>query len=466
MNITQQYTADLIAEITIHLQPEDYKEPVLKILREQAKKASLPGFRPGKVPLNMIKKMIGKSVMIEELNKILQQELFDYIDNQKLDILGNPIPIDQKDEDYFDLELNKELEFTYEVGLAPEFELNLDELGEFTRYEIVVDDEYLDQEIEIQRDRHGEVQNPEQVADGDVIYGKLFETDEEGNELEDGFEKMIVLNPSRIENPEALAEFTGKELEYTVVWSPEKLDKSDEKVAELLFMETHEWQEVKTKKLAFTIKRINRLTKAEINPTFFNNVIYPYGQAQGEAAEEITEEEFRKKFSDMLKKEWDQELAAGVNHKIRDKLFELHPVDLPDSFLEKLHQAEQKKEMSEHELEHSYESYARSMRWTLIVDKIRKENPEVDITENELKSAILTLYKQYSPDIPQDQEDTLIQSVMQNPEIVNSQSSRLIEDKVFRFLKEKVAIKTEETTLSEFLKQQEAEEEAESNLDA
>ncbi len=459
MDIKQQSTEELIAEITIQLTPEDYKEPVLKTLREQAKKASLPGFRPGKVPLNMVKKMIGKSVMIEELNKILQQELFDYIDTQKLDILGNPIPKSQLDEDYFDLGLNKDMEFTYEVGLAPTFELNLDELGTFTQFDIEIDDEYITSEIDSQRDRHGEVKNPEIVEEGDIIYGKLFETDENGAEIEEGFEKMIVLNPTRINQPTAFEPFIGKELEYTTEWSPEVLSDTDEKIAELLFMELPEWLEIKDKKLSFTVKRINRVTKAELNEEFFNKVIPPHMQKieEGEEETSLTEEQFKEQFATLLKEEWDRELSADVNNKIREKLFEIHTFNLPDSFLKKLHQAEQKQEMSEEQLEHSYEGYARSMRWTLIVDKIRNENPEVDVSPDELKDAILNLYKQYNPNIPADQEDALIEGALQNPEIVNSQSSRLIEAKVYDFLKEQVSIEKETITVTEFMKKQEEE---------
>jgi len=195
LNITHTEIQPLTSEITLHLAPEDYKEQVMKTLKEHAKKANLPGFRPGKVPMGMIKKMVGKSVLIEELNQIIQKELFDYIEKEKLDILGNPIPKDTKSEDYFDLGLNKELEFTFEVGLAPEIELQWDKLEAIEDYEIEIDEEYLEKELENQRERHAEVTNPEEVQEGDIIYGKLEEIDDQEQLVEEGYERMIVLIP-------------------------------------------------------------------------------------------------------------------------------------------------------------------------------------------------------------------------------------------------------------------------------
>ncbi|MCB0843035.1 MAG: trigger factor family protein, partial [Bacteroidetes bacterium] len=215
MNITQVSTGDLTASITILLESADYKGKVNEELKKHAKKASMPGFRPGKVPVGVVKRMVGKSVVIEEVTRSVSDLLSDYIKDNEIKILGDPLPRDRKTEDDFDINCDKDMEFLFDIGLAPEFSLDYSLSAKPPIYEIEIDEAFLNEEIKNYQDRFAEVTNPESVAEGDVIYGRLYEVNEEGEEVEGGYSKMIGINPERVDNKDLFKSFYGKELEYT-----------------------------------------------------------------------------------------------------------------------------------------------------------------------------------------------------------------------------------------------------------
>jgi len=257
-----------------------------------------------------------------------------------------------------------------------------------------------------------------------------------------------------------------------MLWEPTVLSQDPEKIKELLFLEGDEWEKIKDKKFTFTLKRINRLQKAELDEEFFKKVIpqlVPEAKENEENPEEpleteISLEDFKQELAKLLKEEWDKELDNSLNYRIRDQLLKIHEIPLPDEFLKKLQEGEQKqKPTSDEDRENAYKQYATGMRWTLIVDTIRDENPEIDISEEELKESILNMYRMYNPNMSKEEELNILASLLQNPELVNNQTSRLMEEKVFSFLRDQVETIETPITVTDFMEKQEreaAEEEA------
>ena len=491
LEIQYNTLSDLMAEINIKLSPEDYKDPVLQSIKKQGKNAQLPGFRPGKIPVSMLKKMVGKPVMIEEINRLLQESLNEYVEKESLDLLGSPLPTDSKTEDYFDLGLDKELDFSFEIGLSPNFELKLEDLPAVEEYEIEIDDKYLEQELDRSRERYSEVENPESVEKGDIIFGQIAERDADGNEIEEGFNKMIVLNPTRIDNPEKLEIFEGKEIGFITPFSTDWYAEEAEKVAELMFMSPEEVEELKGKELQFELKRINRTTPAELNDEFYRKVLGPmYPQPEVEEAnveepdDEATEEEktdtpetenvenqeeapqkseideatFRNKFAELLKTDWERELVGELNSRIREKVLEIHSLELPEAYLKNLYKAEQKEEPTEEQIETAYPNYERSMKWTLIVDKMFKEDESIKVTEEEINQGIAEMYLSYYPNIGMEELQAVVENSKQNPDILQQVSVRKMEEKIFTFLRDKWPLTPTSITVSDFLEKNKPEE--------
>ncbi|MBA3900995.1 MAG: trigger factor family protein, partial [Bacteroidetes bacterium] len=176
MNITQEQIDELNAVLKVKIAPEDYEPQVEKTLREHSKKVTMPGFRPGKVPFGMVKKMYGKSIMVDEINKILSDSLYKYLSENKIDILGNPLPRRDKDIDW---DSQKEFEFSYDLGLAPQFSINLD--GNTFEYNTIkVDEDLINKQMDDIRKRYGKMSTPETAEAGDILYGEFAELDEAG----------------------------------------------------------------------------------------------------------------------------------------------------------------------------------------------------------------------------------------------------------------------------------------------
>src|SRR6185503_18876580 len=184
MNVTLEQQGKLNALVKIEVKPEDYKSRVDDIIKKYQRTAQVPGFRPGKVPAGVIKKMYGKAVLVEELNKLLSDSLNQYITEKKLDVIGNPLPTKGERDQL--IEEGQSLEFFYELGLAPEFEVDVSEKDKLPYFIVKVDDKMIDDDVNDLRRRHGKFSNPETSDAGHILYGDFEELDETGNPKADG----------------------------------------------------------------------------------------------------------------------------------------------------------------------------------------------------------------------------------------------------------------------------------------
>jgi len=463
LNITLENKDNLTAEIVLNIASEDYKPQVDAELKQQAKKAQMPGFRPGKVPVNVVRRMVGKSVVVEVVSRLVQDELDDYIKGNNLNILGNPLPTEQKTEEDFDITAKKEMNFTFEVGLAPEFDLNLDLPKVPFKYQIDIDDAYMDKDLEHFRERFGGVTQPEEVAEGDIFYGKLVELDAEGNEVEEeGFNKTVPFNPLRLEQPEFLKQFEGAKVESSFTIKLSNTGATQEKIAECFFMEAEEVERLWETDLKMEVARITRLGKAEFNEEFFGRMAEEFKWSE-EDIKDMTEASFKEKMKERLATDLDEPAKWDYRNRLRDALLAHHSLDLPTDFLKKF-MLETQKGYDEARVEAEYPEFAKSQTWTLMIDKVVSDRPEMKISEEELNEDLLNnlrrTFLQYGSPLPPDREAEMLKYARENGEMVNNSFQRLIADKMFNYLDEAITPELKPIAATEFFEMKEAERKA------
>ncbi|MEO0898697.1 MAG: trigger factor [Bacteroidota bacterium] len=453
MNITLEKTGDLTADIKLLVEPEDYKDQVTAEIKKQAKNASLPGFRPGKVPFQMVRKMIGKSVVIDHMNKLVSQSLHEYIMEEKLDILGDPMPKDKKTEDDFDPKGESSMEFTFEVGMAPEFDVNLKIKKAPVKYEVKIDDDFLDKEVKIYRDRFGEVSNPEEVEEGDTIFGKLFEVDEKGEAVEGGFEQMLPLSPNRIEQEEIFKPFVGAKLESVHDFNVFDIEEDPEALSKILFIETDVLAQLKEKTIKFEIKRLNRVQLAEINAEFFNKVAETLKWEVAEE-EEMDEATFREKLKEELTNNLSESTRVRYQNDLTEALIKQHELSFPDEFLKKWLLATNN-ERTEEQVEAEYDSFTESLTWTLIEGKlieqfdVKLEDDELDIVMKKALRRNLAMSMGMDPD--ENMLNSYLQHAKNDKEFMNRMVRQAITENVFAKLSEELTPKTKDIDATAFV---------------
>lgn len=406
--------------------------------------------------------MVGMSVLMEELNKRVGHELSEYIREQDLHILGEPLPKGQKREEDFDVNCNIDLDFIFEVGLAPEIALDLNLKAIPAQYEVTVGDSFLEEEIKKNQERYGNVVQPETAEKGDILYGRMAEVDEAGTVIEGGFEKMVALNPDRVKKEVVFEQFLGKELESVMPFNPFDLHEDAKELAGLLFMDQDELANIRDKSFQITLKRINRVEAAELNADFFHKVLNPeqaYQQVAPSEEDKVeTEEEFRKLLSERIAKEFDEHAKWYYRKQVREQLLASHEISLPETFLKRwIQETNRKKEddspLSPEEVDNQYVSYSESVRWSLLVEKIQDEYPEVKVEEAELKDGIREMILKNVPGIAPDQEEAYMQHALQNQEIIQGQYGRLLDEKLYKVLDGIITPKTEKIDAQAFLDQ-------------
>lgn len=445
MNISQENIDNLNAVISIELTPDDYKTVVEDAMKAQAKKANIPGFRPGKVPVSHIKKLYGKSILLDEINRIVSNKLNDFLTENKVEILGQPLPKEEDADKEYNWDFNDEFKFNYEVGLTPKIQTPFTEETALTEYVIKADEETLKTRISHLRKSYGKRTNPEVSEDGDMVFGDLKQLDSEGKVLEEGISVSSALRTDLVEDKKIKKSLIGLKKDDTLVIDLKKAYNNDV-VAKLLSI-TEEEAEALESSFELTVKNINRLEEANLDKEFYDKVF----------GEDVikTEEEFRNR----VKEEVEGMFVQTADQKLQNDIYTLGMdsvnVEFPDEFLKRWLKATNEN-LSDAEVEEGYEDFKKNLKWTLIENKIIADNDlqikyeEVFQTAKDRLAAQLQLYGQQS--FTDEQLGQYAAQLLQDKEQANRIFDEVKALKVFDFIKGKAKLEKKEINNDEFLK--------------
>lgn len=445
MNIVRENIDNLNAVVKIKLGPEDYQEKVDNRLRNLRKNAKVPGFRQGHVPIGMIKKMAGTGTLIEEINNILSASIKDYIFDNELRILGNPLP-KRKDESAIDWESQKEFEFEFEVGLAPEFDHDVLGKIKVEKYSINIDDKLLNNQIKDLARRYGKMSESNSIGEDDFISGTFDEFDKNGELLENGISNPTSILVSNIENKKFKKALIGLSVGQSVIIKYDQFDSDSEK-ARLLGVKKNDLI-FKKSSFKFTITKINHIEPTKVDQELFDKIFGP---------EKVkSEPEFRQKVSEDLKHQFGDTGDQKLYLDIQEKIIEKSKISLPDNFLKKWLLSANENELTSEQIESEYDMYARNLKWQLIENEIIKEN-KLEVSKEEAESYTMSLllqqfaiYNQQSPD-----EELLrqtAQNLLKNSEEAKRVFDQLYDKKLMEFFKNKIKIKDRKISYDDFIK--------------
>ncbi len=441
MNIIKKDIDALNAELSITLTPQDYEEKVNNAIKKAQKQAAMPGFRAGKVPVGLIKKQYGKGILVEEINKILNDSLYNYINDNKLEILGNPMP---KENSAVDFDTKTEWTFEYELGLSPKFDLNLDKSQSFTYNTVKIDDELVEKYLKDVKRNYGKPSNPEVAEEKDVLYIDIVELDTDGNITPGGVFKSTSIGIDRLKSEAAKAKLTGAKKEDKIIINANELydsavDKSmslgiDKEIAENF-----------NANLQVTVKNIARMEDAELNQELFDK-LYGAGIINSEA-------EFRDKIKGELAVMFTQDTDRKFVETVEKSLVEKLKITLPDNFLKRWLMAVNEKPLTKEQLESEYPAYARSMQWKLIENKIVKDN-NITVTPEEAKEEagtfIRSQYARYGQAPDEAEVAKIAESILTKKEEAQKIVEGLYSKKVLDLLKTNCKLDNKEVSYNEF----------------
>ncbi|WP_286840948.1 MULTISPECIES: trigger factor [Sphingobacterium] len=439
MNISHENVDAINAVVNVALAPEDYNPQVDKEIKAQAKKAKLPGFRPGQVPVGHIRRTYGKSILFDEINKLVNEKITNYIAENKLEVLGQPLPLE--DDAQYSWDYKDNFNFKYEIGLAPAFELPFTAETEFTSYEIKADEETLADRIKNLRRSYGKMTNPEVSEEGDVLYATLKQDKEEG------LEKTTSIRTDIVEDAKIKKSLVGLKKDDVVKIDVKKAFKTED-LARILGITEEEATALDVTKFELTVKNINRLEEADLNQEFFDKLF-----AEGEVTEEA-------QFTEKVKEEVENLFKQNSDQRLRNDMytFGMEKVDVafPEEFLKRWLKATNPS-ISEEELNEGFADFLNNLKWTIIENRVVTENGlEVKYDEviNLAKERIYAQIKMYNiNEEPSDEQlNQFAIQLLQDRE----QGNRLFEEakalKVFDHLKGLVKLNASEIEYKEFEK--------------
>ncbi len=437
MNITREQVDALNAVVTVAITKEDYKPQVDKVLQDYRKNANIPGFRKGAVPMSLIEKQYGKAVLLDEVNKVLQSSLNNYITEEKLDILGNPLPKVTED---FDWDTD-DYAFEFELGLVPEFTVDLAAKNKVVKYTIVADEAMLDEQVERIQKQYGKLVPKEKVEEGDDMRG-VFSNEEKGINNE------VTINTSAFKTKTVAKKFIGKKVGDVVTVSTKGLFDDDHKLMEYLKVEHDDVHGLEIE-VNFTIEEINTTEPAELNQELFDKL---FGEGNVKSVEEVKEK---------IKQDAEQQFAQQSDQKflndVTESLIGNTKFDLPAEFLKKWIQTAGENPLSPEQAEEEYAKSENGLRYQLIEGKIMKDN-NLQINFDDLKAYASEIIKkqmaQFGQMNPTDEDvENIVARVLSDQNEVKRLSEQVMSEKMLNLFKETVKHKTKEVTYQDFVKE-------------
>lgn len=438
--------------LTLTVEEADYKENVEKTLKNYRKKANVPGFRPGMAPMGMIKRQFGTTVKVDEINKLLGDQIYKYVKDNNIQMLGEPLPSEKQEP--VDMEKEAPYTFIFDIAVAPEFKAELTGDDTIDYYTITVDDKIVDQQIDMFASRAGHYDKVEDYQANDMLKGDIRELDENGNTKEGGITvEGAVLMPEYIKVEDQKKLFDGAKLGDVITFNPKKAyPESDVEVASLLKLKKEDVADL-TADFSYQITEISRYVKAEVNQELFDQV---YGKDVIK-----DEKDFREKIAEGLKAQFaidsDFKFIRDVRKYLENKVGAL---TYPDALLKRI-MLNNNKDKGEEFVEKNYEQSIKELTWHLIKEQLVKANgvkiEDADI-EDTAKEAAKAQFAQYGMNnIPEEYIENYAKDMLKKKEYIDSFVDRSIDRKLTEILKNVVKLENKTATLEEFNKMMQAE---------
>lgn len=446
MDINRENIDELNAVLKVKIEKTDYEEKVENVLKDYRKKANIKGFRPGMVPIGLVKKMYGKAVQVDEINKIVTENIQKYLADEKLEILGDPIP-NADEQEKIDFDTQEEFTFSFALGLAPQFELKLTKKNKVTFYEITVDEKMKNDYLENYTRRYGELGNADTSEEKDVIKGKIEAIDNDGNPVAEGISvENTSIGIDLIKDDEIKKQFIGKSVNDTICFDLKKAFPNDIEIAGLLKMKKEEIAGIEGN-FRFTINEISRFHPAEPGKELYDRI---YGDGVVS-----TEEEFKKKIEEEIVTNLTREGDFKLMQDIKKLALEKTHFQLPEEFLKRwLLKINEK--TTEEIIEKEFESFRNDLKWQLIRNKVAKEN-EIKISEEELQKEAENItkfqFRQYGLFYATDEQiSNYARETLKREDDAKRIADKILEEKVLVLMKELVKIENKSVTADEFNK--------------
>lgn len=437
MNITRQDKDTLNTVVTINIDKNDYSEKVGKILSDYRKSANIPGFRKGQVPMGLIKKQYGKAIVIDEVNKILQESLGKYLTEEKLDVLGSPLPTPQEN-------INWEadtISFDFEIGLSPEFDIKLNGRKPITHYDIKADDKLINDQIQNIQKQYGQLISKSEVSEGDEITGVFFND-------EVGIESTTTISTDKLKGKANIKKFVGAKVGDIITLKTKDLFNDSHDLMTFLKVD-HDSAHNLNVQVTFTINEINTRGLADLDQELFDKL---FGK---DVVKTVTE--LKDKLKADAEKQFTQQSDQKLLNDVTEYLVENTKFDLPKEFLQKWLQTAGEDTLSVEEAKDEYEKSEKSMRYQLIESKLIVDH-NLQVNFEQLKAftsdrikAQMVQFGQLNP--TEKEVDDIVARIMSNQEEVKRLSEQLTSQKLLSFYKENIKLKTKTLSYDAFIKE-------------
>lgn len=443
MNISFEKIDATKGKIVMQIEEADYSDKVANKLKTYRKKANIPGFRPGNAPMGMIKKQFEIPVKIEEINQLINTKLIEYIREQKISMLGEPM---ENAETNLGIEDSAPYKVVFDIALEPEFDIELSEKDQLDYYQINVDDKLIDQQVDMYASKSGEYVKVDEFQENDMLKGDIRQLDKDGNTLENGITvEGAVMMPAYMKNDEQKAKFLNAKAGDIITFDPRAaFPENDVEVSSLLKIKKEEVKDLQSE-FSFQIIEITRYKKAEVDQKLFDTV---FGKDQIK-----TEEEFRNKIKEAI--EHDMQLNSMFKFQMDLKQYCLDQVgklEYADDILKEL--LKKKNKDNNVNVDESYENSMKELTWHLIkvklAEQLKVKIEDKDIKE-EAKMMARQLFANYGmPNVPEEYVDNYAQELLSKPENLDQYRDRAIEKEIAMAIKGKVKLNEKQTTFEEF----------------
>lgn len=445
MNISLQNVDKVSAVLTVKIEKADYQEKVEKALKTLRQRVNMPGFRKGMVPMGLVKKQFGTSVLVEEVDKLMQEKVSEYIRENKVDMLGAPLP----KENNVNFETDEDFEFSFDIALAPQFEVALSNEDTIDYYDIDVTDEMVDQQVKMYTQRTAKYDKVDEYQDNDMLKGLLAELDENGSTKEGGIQvEGAVMMPTYMKNDDQKAIFNGAKTNTVLVFNPATaFDNNEAELASLLKIKKEEVA-AHTGNFSFQIEEITRMIPGDLNQELFDQVL-----GEGKAH---NEEEFRAQIKDVIAKQFeadsDYKFLIDVRNYVVNKIGKL---EFADELMKRI-MLENNKDKGEEFVAEHYDKSIEELTWHLIKEKLVAANnikaEQSDITDM-AKEATRAQFAQYGMiNVPDELLDNYSKEMLKKRESVEALVNRVVESKLTAVLKGQVTLNHKAISAEDFNK--------------